>query len=98
MSTLRVEVVYAKPARQALLKIELPVGATVAEAIDASGIAARFPRDDLESAETGIWGRIVDRKAVLRDGDRVEIYRPLERDPREARRERARSTGATAPD
>ena len=97
MSTLRVEVVYAKPARQALLEIELPAGATVAEAIDASGIA-RFPRDDLASAETGIWGRIVDRKAVLRDGDRVEIYRPLERDPREARRERARSTGATAPD
>jgi putative ubiquitin-RnfH superfamily antitoxin RatB of RatAB toxin-antitoxin module len=90
MAAIRVEVVYARPDRQRLLEVDLPAGATLAEAIDASGIRERFPRDDLDTGPVGIWGRIVSRDAPLGDGDRVEIYRPLVRDPREARRERAR--------
>ena len=91
MSTIRVEVVYALPGRQALLEAELPARSSLQYAIDTSGIRKRFPREDLDSGDVGIWGRIVERDAELNDGDRVEIYRPLARDPREARRERARS-------
>ena len=93
MTTIRVEVVYARPRRQELLEIELPDGSTVASAIEASRLAALFPRDDLATGLVGIWGRIVERDTVLNNGDRVEIYRPLERDPREARRARAANPG-----
>lgn len=90
MSDISVEVVYARPDRQVVLDVRLPEGATLGDAISASGIEARFPRDDMRECQVGIWGRITERDALLRDGDRVEIYRELLRDPREARRERAR--------
>lgn len=84
-----VEVVFALPDRQELLRVALPSGSTVAEGIDASAIASRFPHQDLKSCAVGIWGRLVDRDHVLEDGDRIEIYRPLEIDPRDARRKLA---------
>lgn len=85
-ATIRVEVVFAVPRQQALIPVELPAGATVADAISASGIERQFPQHDLALLPVGIWGRQAGRDRPLSDGDRVEIYRPLAVDPREARR------------
>lgn len=85
-----VEVVFALRDDQVLISVSLVAGATVADAIAQSGIREKFP-DRLDAMQTGIWGRAVDRTARVKDGDRVEIYRPLLRDPREARRELAQS-------
>jgi putative ubiquitin-RnfH superfamily antitoxin RatB of RatAB toxin-antitoxin module len=85
---MRIEVVYALPDRHDVSQLELPAGSTVREAIQASGIARRHPGIDL--SRFGIFGRPVAADAPLADGDRVEIYRPLALDPKEARRERAK--------
>lgn len=84
-----VEVVLATPEQQVLLSLNVDEGATVAEAIAASGIASRFPGLAVDEMPVGIWGKAVGRESTVRGGDRVEIYRPLEIDPREARRQRA---------
>lgn len=86
---MQIEVVFALPDRQVLDALDVEVGTTVAEAIARSGIERRFPGIDLSAMQVGIWGRTVDRSHILREGDRVEIYRPLEIDPREARRLKA---------
>jgi putative ubiquitin-RnfH superfamily antitoxin RatB of RatAB toxin-antitoxin module len=86
---MQVEVVFALAEKQALQSVELSDGATVADAIDASTIAQQFPGVDLGELQTGMWGKPVERTREVRDGDRVELYRPLEMDPREARRLRA---------
>jgi putative ubiquitin-RnfH superfamily antitoxin RatB of RatAB toxin-antitoxin module len=83
-----VEVAYAEPSRQFLRRIELDAGATVADAIDASGVAVACAIDPAAFA-SGIWSKPAARTAVLRDGDRVELYRPLKADPKESRRRRA---------
>jgi putative ubiquitin-RnfH superfamily antitoxin RatB of RatAB toxin-antitoxin module len=85
---MRVEVVYALPAAYDATLVELPEGATVRQAIAASAIAVRHP--GIELSQLGIFGRRVGADAPLADGDRVEIYRPLRLEPKEARRERAR--------
>ena len=87
--SIEVEVAYARPERQLILKVEGPVGMTVAEAIERSGIAEQFPEIDVASAKVGIFSKAVNREEVLRAGDRVEIYRPLIADPKEARKKRA---------
>ena len=87
---LRIEVVFAAPERQEIVVVELRAGATVAEAIEQSGLQTAFGPIDFDELQAGIWGRLVPRSAVLSDGDRVELYRPLARDPRDARRELAR--------
>ena len=89
--TIHVEVAFALPAEQVLISVSLPANATVYDAIAAAGIAECFPDERLQTLETGIWGRLAGRQAAVRDGDRVEIYRPLLRDPRDARRELAQS-------
>ena len=86
---IRVEVAYAEPARQFLERLELPAGATVADALARSGLARAFPALALDEAPVGVWGHPVGRDRVLADGDRVEVYRPLAIDPREARRQLA---------
>lgn len=86
---INVEVVYALPHEQVLLKLQLPQGATVAEAVRASGIAEKHPEIDLAQNKFGIYGKLTKADAVLRDKDRVEIYRPLIADPKEVRRKRA---------
>jgi putative ubiquitin-RnfH superfamily antitoxin RatB of RatAB toxin-antitoxin module len=86
--TIHVEVAYADPLRQFLRMVEIAAGSTVAEAITASGIFAELP--GFVPAGFGIFGRIVDPHTRLRDGDRVELYRPLKIDPKQARRDRAR--------
>lgn len=93
-ATLAVEVVFATPERQELLDIEVAPGTSVGEAIRQSGIADRFPGVGFEDCAVGIWGRPVERDRVLQYGDRVEIYRPLAMDPREARRQLAAHGGA----
>ena len=87
--TIEVEVVFALAERQELVALVIAAGATVGEAIDQSGIAKRFPEQDLSACTLGIWGRLADSNHVLQGGDRVEIYRPLLIDPREARRQLA---------
>lgn len=83
--SLRVEVCHALPERQALVRLELPEGATAGDAVGASGLAS-----GRESVRLAIFGRAVTVATALRDGDRVDILRPLAADPMESRRLRAR--------
>ena len=89
-TNLLVEVAYALPDRQVLLELEVEGGTTVQQAIQRSGILQRYPGIQLARGRVGIFGRRVELDAPLRDGDRVEIYRPLVADPREARRRRVK--------
>ena len=84
-----VEVAYALPQQQMLVSLHVPPGTTAMEAAERSGIAGHFDGLDLENATLGIFGHIVARGQVLRDGDRVEIYRPLTADPKAVRKARA---------
>ncbi len=87
-----VEVVYAKPETQRLLEVRVPRGTTVVEAVRRSGIVEHFPEIDPETADLGIFGQpVTDPERVLEPFERVEIYRPLANDPKQARRERARA-------
>jgi putative ubiquitin-RnfH superfamily antitoxin RatB of RatAB toxin-antitoxin module len=86
---LRVEVVYARPDRQARYALELEAGATVGEAIEQSGVLADFPEIDLACNRVGIYGALVALGSPLSDGDRIEILRSLAADPKAARRRRA---------
>ena len=86
-----VEVAFAEAGAQSLLQLRLPAGATVGDAIELSQLAARHPQTNLLELPTGIWGRPVAATQPLRNGDRVEIYRELSIDPREARRQLALS-------
>ncbi len=89
--SLQIEVAFALPDKQFLTVVTLPSGATIADAVAASGVAAQFPHIDMASLTAGVWGHPAERDAMLKDGDRVELYRPLLRDPREARRELAQA-------
>ncbi len=84
-----VEVAYARPDTQVILKLRVPRGATLEQAVRASGMLERFPEIDLASHELGIFGKLNKSGAELREGDRVEIYRPLIADPKEVRKQRA---------
>lgn len=89
-----VEVVFALPERHTSRRVQLPAGSTVEDALAASGLA-----EELRSAGTaraGIYGKAVPAGTVLRDGDRVEIYRPLQADPKDLRRMRAAKKRAKA--
>lgn len=87
---MRIDVIYATPAEQEVIEVELPDGATVREAIVMSGVLTRFPEIDLAAAAVGIFGERAALDDPLEQDDRVEIYRPLLADPKEARRRRAR--------
>ena len=87
--TIRVEVAYARAAVQVVLPVVLPAGGTLEEAVRRSGILARFAEIDLQRLRVGVWGHLRSLSTTLRDGDRVEIYRPLVADPKEIRRRRA---------
>jgi len=86
---INIEVVYALPDEQLLLRKSVPGGTTVAEAIQASGMLGKHPEIDLDKNKLGIFGKLTKPETVLRDRDRVEIYRPLIADPKEIRRKRA---------
>ena len=85
-----VEVVYAGADRQILLRVELPWGSTVKQAVDASGIAGMLPDGMVDLLRLGIFASKVAPDHMVQEGDRIEIYRPLVLDPMEARRQRAR--------
>jgi putative ubiquitin-RnfH superfamily antitoxin RatB of RatAB toxin-antitoxin module len=87
----RVEVVYALPLKQDVILLEVAAGATVGQALAASGMLARHPDIDVRVERLGVWGRPATLDTLLREGDRVEIYRPLQVDPKEVRRRRAAS-------
>jgi uncharacterized protein len=89
---LSVEVCYALPDEQALIPVELPEGATVQQALDASGVLQRYPQIDLGKQKVGVFGKVKPLDAVLADHDRVEIYRPLIVDPKTARQRRVEKT------
>lgn len=89
MTEIEVEVVFALAERQSLRSVIVAEGATAGEAIARSDLSRAFPEHDLSELVVGIWGREVPRTQLLRQGDRIEIYRPLELDPREARRQLA---------
>ncbi|HEX9625492.1 MAG TPA: RnfH family protein [Acidiferrobacterales bacterium] len=93
VDVVQVEVVYAAADEQVVLTVELAAPATVEQAIRASGMLARFPQIDLARQPVGIHGRRAALHDPLRDGDRVEIYRPLIADPKAARRRRAGTEG-----
>lgn len=84
-----IQVVYAWPQRQDLVSISLPAGATLQSAVEASGLLLKYPEIDLARGSFGVYSRISRLDTILRDLDRVEIYRPLIADPKEVRRRRA---------
>jgi uncharacterized protein len=84
-----IEVVYALPDKQTLLTQQVDSGTTVADAIRVSGILDKHPEIDLAANKLGIFGKLTKPDTVLRDKDRIEIYRPLIADPKEVRRKRA---------
>ncbi|MDH3647403.1 MAG: RnfH family protein [Gammaproteobacteria bacterium] len=86
---LDVEVAYALPDRQLIVPLQVPQGTTVLEAALLSGIADEFEGLDPQQCKIGVFGQVVNPNQPLRTGQRVEIYRPLKADPREARRQLA---------
>ncbi|CAA7625834.1 Protein RnfH [Magnetospirillum sp. LM-5] len=83
---MKITIVYALPAKQTVLSVEVPDGATVQQALDKSGILTRCPDIDLETQKVGIWGKVAALDAVLEDGARVEIYRAITADPKTVKR------------
>jgi putative ubiquitin-RnfH superfamily antitoxin RatB of RatAB toxin-antitoxin module len=86
---LEVEVVYALADRVVAATAHVQPGTTVGEVIDQLGFARLLPDADVDNAPVGIFGRVVPRATPVRDGDRIEIYRPLTADPKQARRQRS---------
>lgn len=83
---MKIGIAYASTSRQAWLTVEVPDGATVKDAIERSAIVKQFPEIDLEQQKVGIFGKLAKLDAVLADGDRVEIYRPITCDPKTVKR------------
>ena len=86
---INIEAVYALPDEQMLFRQSVPEGATVAEAIQLCGILEKYPEIDLAANKLGIFGKLAKADTLLRDKDRIEIYRALIADPKEVRRKRA---------
>jgi len=91
---IEIEVAYALPWNQVLRHLKVPFGTSAEQAVQFSGICKVFPEIDLLHNSLGIFGKLVKPETILRDHDRVEIYRPLTVDPKEKRRKRAEAVGA----
>lgn len=87
--SINVEVVYAMAQKQVVRKVNVDAGTTLGAAIVQSGIMMDFPDLELENAKVGVYGKAVSMVTVIKEGDRIEIYRPLIADPKEVRRRRA---------
>lgn len=94
--TIPVEVAYALPKKQKIIALQVAPGTTALQAVEQSGIVKEFPEIDVATAKMGIFGQALGTKGLkkapeheLQPGDRVEIYRPLTSDPKDARRKRA---------
>ena len=88
MASIRVEVILAQAREADVTVVILPAGATALEAVNASGVLLRHP--GAAGGKLGVYGKVVAESRRLADGDRVEVYRPLALDPKEARRRRAK--------
>jgi len=84
-----IEVAYALPQKQLIIPIKVKTGTTAKDAIQMSGIIKKFPEIDLDKNQIGIFGKLTQLDHVMRERDRIEIYRPLIADPKEIRRQRA---------
>jgi putative ubiquitin-RnfH superfamily antitoxin RatB of RatAB toxin-antitoxin module len=93
-----VEVVYALAHKQKLLRINVPQGTTMREAVLKSGMQEHFPGLDLTESPLGIFGKAVPKpdERVMQEGERIEIYRPLIADPKEVRKQRAAKAAEAA--
>jgi uncharacterized protein len=88
---MQVEIAYAEPQRVILKVYELAPGARVADALRLAALDPDFAGVNLANSPVGLFGKVVGAGQVLNDGDRVEIYRPLDEDPKIARRQRAKA-------
>ncbi len=86
-----VELIYIKPGSQNRLTLKLAQGSNINQAINRSGVLSHFPEIDLKVNKVGVFSKIQPLDTLLCEGDRIEIYRPLEADPKEARRRRAKN-------
>ncbi len=84
-----VTVAYALPEEQSVIALELPAGSSAVDAVNRSGLLERYPDIGTRPLELAIFGRLIQAGALLKTGDRVEILRPLVRDPKETRRQLA---------
>jgi putative ubiquitin-RnfH superfamily antitoxin RatB of RatAB toxin-antitoxin module len=89
LDTLRVEVAYAKVDEQLIIPLEVPQGTNIQQAIEKSNILQIFPEIDLTQNKVGIFSKICTLTTLLREGDRIEIYRSLLADPKKIRQQRA---------
>lgn len=87
--SIHIEVVYALPDRQEVVPLALPAGTTLQQAVVASGLPEKYPAIDVAVGKFGIYSKLAKPDTMLRDRDRVEIYRPLIADPKEVRKQRA---------
>lgn len=87
--SIHVEVLYAHTHKADLVRVNLPQGSTLQQALEASGLLQKHPEIDLSANKVGVFGKLCKADTVLRDRDRVEVYRPLIADPKEVRRKRA---------
>ena len=92
---MKVSVAVALASRQEVVEVELAEGSDVEAALVAARVRERWPELELDRCEVGIWSRVSARDARLREGDRVEVYRPLAADAKAMRRERARLKPST---
>lgn len=86
-----VELIYIKPGSQNRLILKLPQGSNINQAINRSGVLSHFPEINLKVNKVGVFSKIQPLNTLLCEGDRIEIYRPLMADPKEARRRRAKN-------
>jgi len=94
--SIAVQVCYAMPERELLLALRVAAGSTLEQAVRASGLLQAVPEVDLATSAVGIYGKKKTLDTVLREHDRIELYRPLIADPKEARRRRAGGKPAPA--
>ncbi|WP_126454564.1 RnfH family protein [Sulfuriflexus mobilis] len=88
-SRINIEVAYALPDKQQLIALQVEAGTTIEQAIQQSGILEQFPQIDLANSKVGIFGKLKKADVPVREGERVEIYRPLIADPKVVRKQRA---------
>lgn len=93
-TNIEVEVAYATPTRQKIIRLTVAIGSTALQAVHASNIQADFPEIDLTQLSLGIFSKAIKPDTLLREYDRVEIYRPLLADPKTVRRQRAEENKA----
>ena len=92
---IEIEVAYAKPEEQVIVTVKVPQGTTLIQAAEESGLLVRFPEISHTDLKLGIFGVVCKPEQIVKQGDRVEIYRALIHDPKEARRQRALNNRST---